>query len=125
MNFIGTKALLEMQSDPRKLIRGSRRPIFFPWRPVPRPEKSFGTSVFISTASDLNWWRKEDVLLLEELDAPLRLVRPGTLSEKELLALPPTVDAYMLDVWCCEESVRASLMEIFLPQMPTINEFVI
>lgn len=124
MTFIGAKALLAMQSDPRQLIRHHRRPIFFAWRPVPRPEKQTGQTVFISTASDLSWWPKEFRDLLEELQAPLRLVRPETMNDKQLMALPPTVDAYLLDVWCCEESVRASLLEVLLPAMPTINDFV-
>jgi hypothetical protein len=125
VTFIGAKVLFEMQSDPRKLIRGSRRPIHFPWRPVPRPEKKTGTAVFISTASDLAWWNQEDVRLLEQLNAPLRLQRPGTTTEQQLLTLPPTVDCYMVDVWCGDDTVQRQLLEILLPNLPTLNAFVI
>jgi hypothetical protein len=123
LNFIGSRVLFDMQKgDPRKLIRGDRRPLFFPWRPTPRPET--GKVVFIATASDLNWWRPIDVTVLEAAKAPVRLVRPGTMTQQELLALPPTADCYWLDVWCGDEEVRKQLLEVMLPLLPTINDFV-
>lgn len=125
MNFIGAKALLAMQSEPGKLIRHYRRPIFFPWRPTPPARPETGKVLFVSTASDLYWWRKEDRELLEELNAPVRLMQPGTMTQQQLLALSPSVDCYWFDIWCGDEAVRRQLLEALLPAMPTINDYVI
>jgi hypothetical protein len=122
LNFIGSKELLEIQNDPRKLIRGNRRPMFFPWRPT--SPANTGDVLFVSTASDLGCWFRKDRELWEQLQAPVRLVRPGTMTQQQLLALPPTVACYWFDIWCGDEAVRHQLLEVLMTSLNPINDFV-
>lgn len=127
MDIIAARFLLEMQNgDPRKLVRGARQPWFFPWRPTPPARPETGKHVFISTASDLSWWKPMDVRMLHwDLNTLVRLQRPGSMTQQELLALRPTVDCYYLDIWCGDETVQAQLWECVLQHSPAINEFVV
>jgi hypothetical protein len=121
--MIGARILFDMQNQPGKLIRHHRSPLFFPWRPVNPVRPGSGKVIFIATASDLSVWRPMDVTVLESARAPLRLVRPGSMTQPEMLALPNTVDVYFLDVWCCDEEARRQLMEVLLPLLPTLNDY--
>jgi hypothetical protein len=126
LTIIGAKALLEIQNTPAKLIRGARQPWFFPWRPTPPARPETGKVVVISSASDLAWWRPFDVKMLHwDLSTLVRLVRPGSMTQQELLALPATVDCYWFDIWCGDETVRGQLWECVLQHTPPINDFVI
>lgn len=123
MVLFGVRRLMEMQSQPRSLIRGARPCLFFPWVPVEKVESDKGRALFVATASDLRSWRTEDVELLQASRALVRLQRPGTLSQQELMAMKGAETIY-LDVWAGDEAVRHQLLEVLLPHMPTINNFV-
>ena len=126
MDILAARFLLDMQSDPRKLVRGARQPWFFPWRPVKRTDAETGKHVFISTASDLSWWRPMDVKMLHwDLNTLVRLQRPGSMTQQELLALRPTVDVYHFDIWAGDAAVQAQLWECVLQHSHAVNEFVI
>ena len=123
MTFFRVKHLLELQSHPRSLIRGARRCLFFPWVPVERSEGDQGKYLFLSTASDLTMWEPKDVELLQARPAVVRLQRPGSLTQPEMMALKGAEVVYV-DVWAGDEAVRHQLLEVLLPQMEPINNFV-
>jgi hypothetical protein len=120
LNLIDSKELLAMQNgDPRKLIRGKRNPIFMPWKTKGRTP---GSAVFISTASDLSVWYPPDVeMLTSAKHALVRLQRPGTLTEKELMALPDEPEFYWLDVFATTPEVQSELLEAWLRLVPVSN----
>ena len=123
MNFIGVKALLEMQNgDPRKLIRGSRRPLHFPWRPIERSESDAGQYLFITTASDLSIWYPADRRLLETPNTLVRLQRPGSLTQDEVMRLRGA-EVIWIDCWCGDPSVCEQLLEAMLPELPAVNDY--
>jgi hypothetical protein len=121
MNFIGSRRLLEIQNEPRSLIRGARRCLFFPWVPVERAE---GEHLFIATASDLSMWEPKDVELLQTIPALVRLQRPGSMTQADMLTLKGAKVVYV-DVWCGDAAVRQQLLDVMLPHMETINNFVV
>jgi hypothetical protein len=120
LNFISSKALLEMQNgDPRKLIRGRRAPIFMPWKTKGRTP---GSMVVITTASDLSVWHPSDVEMLNSTKhAMVRLQRPGTLTQKDLMELPDTPEFYWLDVFATAPDAQGQLLEAWLRLAPVSN----
>jgi hypothetical protein len=119
---IGSKALLEMQNgDPRKLIRGSRAPIFVPWKTKGRTQ---GSMVVITTASDLSVWHPSDIKMLKSMEhALVRLQRPGTLTSAELMALSDDPEFYWLDVFATAPDAQGQLLETWLNLVSPINNF--
>jgi hypothetical protein len=120
MDFIGSKALLEMQNgDPRKLIRGRRAPIFMPWKTKGRTP---GSMVVITTASDLSAWHPSDVEMLQSAKhAMVRLQRPGTLTQKDLMELSDEPEFYWLDVFATAPDAQGQLLEAWLRLVPVSN----
>ena len=121
MDCIGAKALLEMQNgDPRKLVRGRRAPIFMPWKTRGRNP---GSIVVITTASDLSVWQPFDIKMLKS-NTLVRLQRPGSLTQEELMALPDEPEFYWLDVFATAPDAQSQLLEKWLSLVSPINNFV-
>jgi len=121
--IIGARALLDMQSgDPRRLIRGQRKVILFPWKPLQPGEP--GRALFVVTASDLLHWSASDVDLLESYGARalIRLQRPGSLTQQDVMALHGAEIVYV-DIWAGDGVVRQQFLEVLLPNMEPITSY--
>lgn len=123
MTIIGAKVLLDMQNgDPRKLIRGRRAPMFFPWRPIQRAATDCGVLI-VSSSSDLTNWTNVDRQMLDRTHALVRLARPGSITEPELMTMKG-VETVWFDVWCGDQNVQDQLFAAMLEHLPCINNFV-